>query len=87
MSNTLFILPGTTPSTIVYLRLEADIACRRFAKHLRTDAEKLWDRAMWNQFPTETFECQEGEIFWERFMALNKAEVAEIEARRLTALQ
>ena len=87
MSETLFILPGTKPNPIVHLRVEADRACRKLAKHLRTDAEKLWDAAMWNRFPTEAFECQEGEIFWESFMALNRAEVAEIEARRLTTLQ
>lgn len=87
MSETLFILPGTKPNPIVHLRVEADRACRKLAKHLRTDPEKLWNAAMWNQFQSEVFMCNEGEVFWESFMALNRAEVAEIEARRLTALQ
>ena len=87
MSYSLFPMPYSPPQGISNLRKQADRACLQFAKFLRTDAETLWDAAMWNRFPSETFECQEGGIFWESFMALNRAEVAEIETRRFTALQ
>lgn len=80
-------MPYSPSDGIPSLRKQADRACLQFAEVLRTDAEKLWDAAMWNQFPDETFECQEGEVFWESFRALNRAEVAEIETLRFTSLQ
>ena len=85
-NQTLFDFPRTPASSISLLRKSANKACEKFAKYLKGDADTLWQQAMWNEFPPETFDCQEGQIFYETFMDLNRAEVSEIENRRKTPI-
>lgn len=81
MPDTLFTLPESQQKTLSSLRKAADRACTKLAKFTRQDPDKLWVDAALNRWPQDLWNCAEGEVFWETFMELNRAEVREIERR------
>lgn len=84
MSGALFDIPKQKTSTLSSLRKAADRACTQLARFLREDPDRLWVDAALNKWPQDLWNCIEGEVFYETFMELNRAEVREIELRNGT---